>query len=114
MDPKSRNERANSNLIHLAADYIAREAGRSTLITPTRIDFSSDRKMATIFVSVFPDSEQGNAMLFLTRHRDSFRNYIKERGRFAILPFIKFEFDYGEQNRQRLDELSHEAEDQAA
>ncbi|MDR3548872.1 MAG: ribosome-binding factor A [Candidatus Pacebacteria bacterium] len=111
--PNPRNERASSNLLHLAADYIAREAGRTTLITPTRIDFSPDRKNATIYVSIFPDGERDNALLFLARHRDNFRDYIKHHGRFAILPFIKFDFDYGEQNRQRLDELSHEAEQQA-
>ena len=112
--PKERAARANSNLMHLAAEYIAREAGRSTLITPTRIDISPDRKNATIYVSVFPDAERDNAILFLARHRDPFREFMKHHGRFAILPFIKFEFDYGEQNRQRLDELSHEAEEQAS
>ncbi len=112
--PKERAARANSNLMHLAADYIAREAGRTTLITPTRIDISPDRKNATIYVSIFPDSEMHNALQFLARHRDPFREYMKQHGRFAILPFIKFEFDYGEQNRQRLDELSHEAEEQAS
>jgi ribosome-binding factor A len=112
--PKARGERANSNLLHLAADYIAREAGRTTLITPTRIDLSPDRKNATIYVSVFPDDERDNALLFLARHRDPFRQFMKQHGRFAILPFIKFEFDYGEMNRQRIDELSNEADKQAS
>jgi ribosome-binding factor A len=116
MDPKHkpsvRDERALSNLMHLTADYIAREAGRTTLITPTRIDMSPDRKNATIFVSVFPDDQIENALEFLARHRDNFREHLKKHGRFAILPFIKFEYDYGEKNRQRLDELSKEAAEQ--
>ena len=103
-----RTEKASSNLLHLAAAYIAIEAGRNTLITPTRTDISPDRKNATIFVSVFPDNEAEHAMQFLARHRDTFRQYLKAHGRFAILPFIKFELDYGEKNRQRLDELSNE------
>jgi ribosome-binding factor A len=107
----NREKRASSNLLHLAAAYIALEAGRNTLITPTRTDISPDRKNATIFVSVFPDSEAEKAVEFLARHRDDFRNYLKQHGRFAILPFIKFEFDYGEANRQRLDEISREISD---
>lgn len=107
-ESKDRAGKAASNLLHLAASYIAREAGRSTLITPTRTDISPDRKNATIFVSVFPDAERDHAVAFLTRHRDEFRQFLKQHGRFAVLPFIKFEFDYGEQNRQRLDELSRE------
>jgi ribosome-binding factor A len=103
-----RGEKAASNLLHLAAQYIALEAGRDTLITPTRTDISPDRKNATIFVSVFPDMESEHAVAFLARHRDPFRQYIRQHGRFAILPFIQFEIDYGEKNRQRLDELSNE------
>ncbi|MBA3789428.1 ribosome-binding factor A [Patescibacteria group bacterium] len=106
-----RSDKAASNLLHLAAQYIALEAGRTTLITPTRADISPDRKNATIFVSVFPDQEREHAVTFLARHRDPFRQYLKQHGRFAILPFIKFEFDYGEQNRQRLDEISNEISD---
>lgn len=103
-----RDEKRASILIHLAGMYIAREAGRDTLITPTRVDLSPDHKNATIFVSVFPDSNVENAIAFLGRHRDNFREFLKKEGRFAVLPFIKFEFDRGEQNRQHLDELSKE------
>jgi ribosome-binding factor A len=105
-----RTIKAAGMLLEIAAQYIAQEAGRNTLITPTRVDLSPDRKNATIFVSVFPENEREHAILFLTRHRDDFRNFIKRKGRFGTLPFIKFEFDYGEQNRQHLDEISREIE----
>jgi ribosome-binding factor A len=103
-----RDEKALSRLTELAARYIAREAGRSTLITPMRTSLSSDRKHATIFVSIFPDTEREHALLFLNRHADSFRDFLKEEGRFAVLPFVKFEFDYGEEHRQHIDDLSRE------
>lgn len=102
-----KDERAASILMHLAADYIAREAGRQTLITPTRVNFE-DRKNALIYVSVFPDQEREHALEFLNRHKDGFRDYLKKEGRFAILPFVRFEFDAGEANRQHLDDLSKE------
>lgn len=103
-----RDERANSILLQLAGEYIAREAGRGTLITPTQVTFAKDRKNATIYVSVFPDHEKDNALLFLTRHKDLFREYLKKAGRFPMIPYIKFEFDYGEQHRQHIDDLSKE------
>ncbi len=103
-----RDEKALSRLLHLAGAYIAREAGRGTLITPTRVTISKDRKNATIYVSVFPDTQVENALAFLVRHRDDFRDYLKKEGRFSVLPFIHFEFDRGEQHRQHLDELSRE------
>lgn len=93
-----------------AADYIAREAGRETLITPTRTELSNDRKWATIFVSVFPTGQEEHALRFLTRHKDLFRDSLKRTTRLSRLPYIRFSLDVGERNRQRLDELSHEIE----
>lgn len=101
-----RDEKALSRLTELAAKYIAREAGRSTLITPMRTELSPDRKHATILVSIFPDSEREHSLKFLNRHADNFRDFLKKEGRFAVLPFVKFEFDYGEENRQHLEQLS--------
>lgn len=103
-----RDEKAAERLVHLAADYIAHEAGRSTLITPLRAEIAPDRKNATVYVSIFPDTERERALQFLKRHKDLFRDYLKKNGRFAVLPFVHFEFDYGEQNRQHLDEISRD------
>ena len=101
-----RDNRAAELMVHLAAQWIAREAGRQTLITPKRADISPDRKNATIFVSVFPDGEQEHAITYLTRNRDDFRSFLRKEGKWSVLPFIKFEFDYGEQNRQHVDTLA--------
>ncbi len=103
-----RDEKALSRLTELAGRYIAREAGRGTLITPLRSEISPDRKQATVFVSIFPDGEREHALSFLNRHADSFRDFLKKEGRFAVLPFVKFAFDYGEENRQHLEDLSRE------
>lgn len=103
---QKREHRAEAIMLEQAANYIAREAGRGTLITPLRADISPDRKNATIYVSVFPDAENEHALAFLKRHKDLFRNSLKKTARLAILPYITFELDYGEKNRQHLDEIS--------
>lgn len=101
-----RDERATSLLIHLAADFIAKEAGRETLITPTRATLSKDRKRATIYVSIFPDRDAARALEYLARQHDAFYQHMKKEARFPIIPRVTFEFDHGEQNRQHLDELT--------
>ncbi len=101
----ARDERAVSILLERVGAYIAREAGRSTLITPTRATFSKDRKNATIYVSVYPEKDEGHALEFLMRHKDLFRNELKKTARFARLPFTWFELDRGERARQHLDEV---------
>lgn len=101
-----RDQRAISILLEAAGRYISREAGRDTMITPTRATFSKDRKNATIYVSVFPDGQDEHALAFLMRHKDLFRNELKKTTRFNRLPFIWFELDRGEKNRQHLDDIS--------
>lgn len=102
------DERFSSILVQLAAAYIAREAGRDTLITPTRADIASDRKNATVYVSVFPSEQKEFALAFLARHKDEFRQYLKKEARFSMLPRVSFEFDDGEAHRQHLDEISRD------
>ncbi|VAW31993.1 hypothetical protein MNBD_CPR01-80 [hydrothermal vent metagenome] len=104
-----------SLLIRLVGSYIAREANRNTLITPTRAELSRARTHATVFVSVFPDDSADQALEFLNRHRKDFFEYLKKNSRFSPIPGVRFEFDYGEKNRQNLDSISleiHKAEEE--
>lgn len=101
-----RDNRAAELLVHAAGNFIAREAGRSTLITPTRAEVSPDRKNATVYVSVFPDTETFHALTYLDRNRDAFRDFLKKEVRLSHLPFVKFALDEGERNRQHLDDIS--------
>ncbi len=104
----TRDNKAAALVTELAAQYISIEAGRNTLITPIHTDISSDRKNATIFVSVYPTEEGPNAIKFLTRHKDHFRSFLRTKARLSTLPYIKFEIDYGEINRQNIEKLSSE------
>lgn len=92
-------------LTHYAADYIAREANRDTLITPIHATVSQQGTRATIYVSVFPDEKLTFALAFLNRHADDFRDYLKEHGRFSHLPFVNFAQDEGEPNRQQAEDV---------
>src|SRR3989338_4181804 len=84
-----RSDKAASLLTHLAADFIAREAGRSTLITPLRTEVSDDLKRATIFVSVFPTEEEAHALSFLSRNEDEFRGYLHQKAPFGLPPTVR-------------------------
>ena len=103
-----RDNRIGMQLMEQAGAYIAREAGRNTLITPTRVALSKDGKDATIFVSVYPTTETDHALAFLMRHKDLFRNTLRKTTRIGRIPFIPFEFDFGEANRQHIDDISRE------
>lgn len=96
-------------LAHMAANFMAREAVNPAingLITVTRAVLTDDFKAATIFFSVLPQTKEADALRFAKRARSDFRDYVKEHSFLRPVPIIDFEIDYGEKNRQRVDELT--------
>ena len=102
--------RTAEELTHLAAAFIAENANRDTLITPTRAELGSDLKNATIFVGVFPNERTPQALAFLNRNQWEFKNFLKDKGHLTVIPNVTFELDEGERNRQHLDEISRDIE----
>lgn len=103
----SRRQTQVSEIIaHRAADFFARESNRRSLITVTRADISPDLKNVLIFLSVMPTSEETDVLHFAKRNRTEFREYLKKSTMLKTLPNIDFEIDYGEKNRQRIDDLT--------
>lgn len=103
----NRHERMQEALREVAAEFMAREAGRSTLITITRVLLSEDNKRATIYMTVLPDNAEENALSFANRNRTELKTFFKTRIKGALPPDLVFAIDLGEKNRQRLDELSN-------
>lgn len=107
---KSRRQvQVGETLAHMAGDFFAREIRSpkaSGLITVTRAELSSDFKNVTILFSVLPHSLEATALKFAKRARSDFREYVKAHSFFHPVPTVDFEIDYGEKNRQRIDELT--------
>ena len=102
----NRNDRIAEALRATVAEFFAREAGRQSLITVTRVQMAEDGHRAVIFMSVFPDDAEESALAFAQRSRSELSAPFKAHVRGAALPHIEFRIDSGEKNRQRLDELS--------
>ncbi|OGC85936.1 hypothetical protein A3D70_00670 [Candidatus Adlerbacteria bacterium RIFCSPHIGHO2_02_FULL_54_18] len=90
-----------------AAEFLAREANRNTLITVTRAETSADGKRAIVFITAFPEEGEEAALKFANRNRGELGKYLSERTRGMRLPHIEFQIDIGERHRRRLDELSN-------
>ena len=101
-----RQQKVQENIKHLAAELLQRESSGSSLITVTDANISKDLKKATIFITVLPESSEESALNFAKRKRSDLRNFIKTKLQMKTLPFLDFEIDKGEKNRQRIDELS--------
>jgi ribosome-binding factor A len=104
--PSRRQTQVAEEIAHLAGQFLARESNGTSLVTVTRADISPDIKNAAIFLSVLPVDMEKPALDFAKRNRSEFREYLKTHSKLRRLPFIDFEIDYGEKNRQRVDELT--------
>ena len=94
-------------MIHrLAAQFISEESSKSSLITVTRVELSPTGKEGKIFFTTLPESEEDTALKFLERKGPEFKRYVRDESRLGFVPHLDFKIDYGERNRQRLDELS--------
>ncbi len=108
MKDARKHDRMQSLICRLSAEYLAREGGDKSLITVTRATLSEDRKYATIFFSAFPESYEGEAMSFVKRKAGDIREYLECHARMGHVPFLRFELDLGEKNRQKIETLSAE------
>ncbi len=93
--PKTHHtKRVAEAIAHAAADFIRDEAGSNSLITVTRAHAAKDR--VTVFVSVLPEEQTKNALIFLARKRQDFSDYLKSRARLGPLPRVEFLPENGE------------------
>ena len=104
-----KDQRLGSALQNLAGEYVAVEANRDSMITITRVEVTDRGKRAMIFFTVLPDEQALKALDFLKRKRNDFRRFVTTKKIMGFAPRVDFEIDYGEKNRQRMDELSRES-----
>ena len=100
-----RNEKIKNNIREIAANYIEKEAGVTSMITVTRVLLSQDGKRATIMVSVLPREKEKAAYGFLKRNLGELRKHLTKNLRINPIPFLDVQIDEGEKNRQKIDDL---------
>lgn len=103
-----RGEKIKNYIRQIAATFIEREAGPTSLITVTRVELSQDSKRAKIMISVLPVEKENAAYGFIKRNLREMRIQVKKDLRINPVPFLDVEIDQGEKNRQKIDDLLHE------
>ena len=109
IEKSQRQNKMQQELVRQIGKAIVLIAGPQALITVMRADVSPDFKEATISISVIPTPEENKALFFLERHAHEIRSHLKDTLATRTIPFLTFELDAGERNRQRIDELTREA-----
>ena len=102
-----RQNKVSELLREIASEFLSRESNRKALITVTRVSVSKDLKKATIFISIFPEDHQEEALNFCKRRLGDLRDFVRPKISMRNLPYFDCEIDFGEKNRQDLDRISN-------
>jgi ribosome-binding factor A len=101
-----KRERTGEVLHRLAAKFILENSGKTSLVTVTRVELSPTGKESKIFFTTLPEDQEDTVLKFLERKTQEFKRYVRDESRIGFVPHIDFKIDYGERNRQRLDQIN--------
>ncbi len=101
-----KEERYKEIIRQKASEFLERESSGKALITVTEVKLLAKGKKALIFFTVYPNEKENGALDFAKRKRSDFRDFLKRESKLFKLPFVDFEIDLGEKNRQKIDNLS--------
>lgn len=101
----NRKEKLNKELRKLIATFVERESNKTSLVTVTRCEITSDLRTVTAYISVLPEDKEQDAVTFLIRRKKDAWEYLKKNLRIRTIPYIDFVIDEGEKNRQEIDRL---------
>ena len=105
--PSRRQNKVAEEIAHQAGEFLVKFArAGGSLITVTRATIAPDLKNVTVFVSVLPKSHEDESLKSLKRLRTDFHDYLKAKTVLRDVPTVDFAIDFGELNRQRIDDLT--------
>jgi len=108
----SRADKMKKELMRLAALFFAQNSNRQSMITVTSMNIAPDLKRATIGISVLPESQEEQAVLFAGRRTRDMRDFMGSHINTKFIPRLEVVIDQGEKNRRRIEDLSREASSQ--
>ena len=101
-----KEERLNSSIKEIASDFFEKEVSiPGILLTVTRIELRNHFTKAQIFVTVYPDSREKEAMNAVKTKSQFLHDYFKKRLRIRIIPRFEILIDKGEKNREKIEEI---------
>ena len=91
--------------MHAAAEFVARESNRTSLITVTGVEIGHKAKQATILITVLPETAEADAINFLKRKRADLRDFAGTKVAMRQVPFIDIAIDPGAKHAQKVAEI---------
>jgi ribosome-binding factor A len=103
---RQKDGRIESIICRAANEFILRENNGQSIVTVTKVEVENKGRNARIFFTVLPETMEIVAIQFLKRKRKEFREYMKNKTSLSLIPWIDFDIDKGEKNRQKIEKIS--------
>jgi ribosome-binding factor A len=100
-----KDQKLSSQITRYAAEYFEQESSSDPLITITKTDILDKGRRAVVFFTAYPQDKEEEALDFAKRRRSDFRKFVTAKKNLGFTPKFDFAIDFGEHNRQRIDEL---------
>ena len=101
----TRDEKLEELISMQTAEFLNRNADRTSMITVTRTIFNRKSNRATIFITVLPDSAEDKALAYVERRRRDIQEFISKNIRLRTIPHLEISIDQGEKNREKIEEI---------
>lgn len=101
-----KEERMREIIRQKASEFLEVESSGNALITVTNVRLIESGQKVVIYFTAFPADKENGVLDFAKRKRTEFRDFLKHETKLFRLPFVDFEIDLGEKNRQKIDMLS--------
>src|SRR3989344_9436881 len=82
----TKTEKLREAIKHAAAEFLEQESNRTSLITVTNIHLTPKADRATILITVYPDSNEKQALEFVNRQGGALRDFLGKRVSLQRLP----------------------------
>jgi ribosome-binding factor A len=102
-----KDEKLKEIIREQASQFIQRESNGASMITVTNIVILNRGKNARILFTVWPESKQQVVTEFLKRQGTEFQDYVRKNSGLGRVPFFDFDIDFGEKNRQNIDQIGY-------
>lgn len=105
IDIEKKNEKIATIVTRAAAMFFELEADKTSMITVTHTEIMDRGKRAIIYITVFPEDKEADALAFSKRKRSDLHAFLTKETGLNMVPFVDVLIDIGEKNRQKLETL---------
>ena len=101
-----KQERYNDLLRDIVSSFIKEKIDFKAIVTVMRVETPDNLRSAEVFVSVFPEEKESEALHFFKRKKNDLYEFVKPRLKMRFLPSFSFEIDKAIKLERKIEEIS--------